>query len=239
MKKLLAVVMIAAMSLALVGPASAAKKKKKKKAPSGPVVMFEDVAGDAGTENTGPTPGFAEAGFDLLEGQIEQKGEELHFTVTHSAMPETGTLPEGFRFLWHFNIGSDEYRFTAKSADIGKPDVLAQSGTERVGQVDTDGHFRLETCAEEALPAVLTLLNCNTVENGYLEGSFDPAAAAFTIVLPLELIEGKKGTTITAGSGGASDTNCVVCWVPQYAERSLTPSTVIDSAAVLGEFKVR
>lgn len=88
-------------------------------------------------------------------------------------MPPTGTPGEAFRLLWHFAVGTEQYRFTAKSIDIGKPDVIAQSGTERVGQVDTDGHFRLEQCTDEPAPAVLTLVQCRPVE--YLDGSFDPA----------------------------------------------------------------
>ena len=50
-------------------------------------------------------------------------------------MPPSNQPGEAFRFLWHFDIGDKQYRFTVKSYDVGKPDVIAQSGTERVGQV--------------------------------------------------------------------------------------------------------
>lgn len=237
-RKFLATILAAVLCLSIIGPASAGKKKKKGKKNSGPVVVFEDANGDAGTENTGPVPGFDQAGFDLVKGSIEAQGSDLLFSVEHAAMPSNGPGPEAFRLLWHFNVDGEEFRFTVKSADVGKPDAIAQSGTDRIGQVDTAGHFRLEQCAEEAAPAVLTLVNCRTVENGTLEGSIDAGKATMSWKVPLELIGAKKGSEITGGTGGASSTNCQICWVPHYAERSLTPATVIDSATQTGTYKV-
>ena len=235
MKKAL-IVLLAGSLVFSAGTASAAKKKPKK---AGPVMVFEDPSGDAGLASQAqPVPGADAGGFDLTKGSINRVGENLEFTVEHAAMPEGGTLPEGFRLLWHFSVDGEEYRFTIKSGDVGKPDVQAQSGTERLGQVDTDGHFRLEQCADEALPAVLTLVQCRVVEDGYLEGSFDAAKASLTVVLPLELVDAKPGSVVSPGTGGAADTSCVVCWVPHYAERSLTPHTIIDFANVYGTYKV-
>jgi hypothetical protein len=237
MKKTLIILLAGAMVLS-VGTANAAKKKKKPKK-SGPVVVFEDPAGDAGLASQSiAVPGADAAGFDLIKGTINRAGKNLEFTAEHAAMPEGGTLPEGFRMLWHFSVDGEEYRFTIKSADVGKPDAQAQSGTERLGQVDTDGHFRLEQCVDEPLPAVLTLVQCRVVEDGYLDGSFDPAKASVTVILPLELVDAKPGSEIAPGTGGAASTSCVVCWVPHYAERSLTPHTIIDYANVSGTYKV-
>ncbi|HVL63872.1 MAG TPA: hypothetical protein VM573_01740 [Actinomycetota bacterium] len=219
----------AAAALLAAAPAATAAKAPK------PAMVFEDPADDAGNQGTA-LPGASEGGFDLIKGEIVKKGKNLEFVVTHKTMPSTGTLPEGFRFLWHFTVDGEDYRFTAKSADIGKPDVLAQSGTDRIGQVDTDGHFRLEQCVDEPLPAVLTLINCRPVE--YLEGSFDPDAASFTIVLPLALVKAKKGTSIGGAASGAAASGCQICWVPHYAERSLTPHTIIDAAAMSVVYKV-
>jgi hypothetical protein len=200
-----------------------------------PTTVFEDPSGDAGNSQAGAIPGAEQGGFDLVGGRIERKGNNLEFTVEHSAMPATGTLPEGFRFLWHFIVGKNEYRFTIKSADIGKPDAAAQSGTERVGQVDLDGHFRLETCFIEATPAI-QLSQCTPV--AYLDGSFDPAAKTFTAIVPLKTVKAKPGDMITGGTGGAAGTGCVICWVPHYAERSLTPYTLIDSAVQTVAYKI-
>nr|MDQ3958396.1 hypothetical protein [Actinomycetota bacterium] len=190
-----------------------------------PKIVFEDAAGDVNLNNTVLPAGGSEAGFDILSGEIARIGTDLEFKVTHAAMPPNGTLPEGFRFLWHFQVDGEEYRVTVKSVDVGKPDVIAQSGTERVGKVDAAGHFRLEQCFIEATPAV-NLSQCNPV--GYYPGAFDPAAATFAFTIPMADLKAKPGSSITGGSGGASGTGCQICWVPQIAERSLTPHTILD-----------
>lgn len=226
MKKISALLLAGGLLVGLLGSANAA-----------PVKVITDAPGDAGNQDNAPgLPGFDQAGFDIVEGSIDKVGANLEFTVTSAAMPPNGALPEGFRFLWHFDVGKTQYRLTIKSADIGKPDVAAGSGTERVGRVDIAGHFRLETCAEEALPAVLTLINCNAVE--YVEGAFDPAAKTFTAIVPLKSLKAKAGTVVNPGTGGSTGTGCQVCWVPQYAERSLTPATVIDGAVMATGYKV-
>lgn len=236
-RKLIASLLVAMLCFALVGPAAAGKKKGKKAA--GPVVVFEDPAADSGhPAAAGPIPGTEQGGFDMVKGTIQAKGKDLIFTVEHSAMPSTGTVPETFRLLWHINVDGEEYRFTVKSFDIGKPDVIAGTGQDRVGQVYTDGLYRLEQCSEEAAPAVLTLVNCNPVENGYLEGAFDPAAKTATWTVPMDLLGAKKGSEINGGTTGAASTSCMICWVAHYAERSLTPQTIIDFATQSGAFKV-
>lgn len=232
-RKLLIGILVAAMCVSLAGP-SVAKKKKS----SGPVVVFEDPAGDAGNNNTGPIPGIEQGGFDLTKGTILAKGSDLVFSAEHAAMPAGGSLPEGFRLLWHFSVDGEEYRFTVKSADVGKPDALAQSGEDRIGDVDTDGVFRLEQCADEATGTPLTLVNCNVVEKGYLEGAFEPSKASVTWLVPMELVGAHKGSVVAGGTTGAASSSCQICWVPHYAERSLTPHTIIDSATMLSMYKV-
>ena len=199
-----------------------------------PVKAFTDPSGDSGV-NGSPTPGTAEAGFDITEGTIERKGKDLIFTVTHASMPATKTLPEGFRFMWHFDVGDKNYRFTVKSFDIGKPDAVAQTGNERVGQVYADGVYRLEEGYTDAtLP--LTLSQFTVLE--YLEGSWDPAAGTVSWTLPLSALKLKPGSVINPGTGGATSTGCQICWVPHYAERSLTPQTIIDAAFQSVPYKV-
>ncbi|HVF54416.1 MAG TPA: hypothetical protein VNC78_12545 [Actinomycetota bacterium] len=221
------IIMLSAGLMCLTAlPADAAAPK--------PVTVFEDAAGDAGN-NGSPIPGSEQGGFDLTAGTIALNGKDLEFTVTHSAMPPVGSMPEAARFMWHFSAGKEQYRFTVKSLDVGKPDAAAGTGTERVGQVYTEGTYRLEQCEEQATPAI-TLVNCNVVE--YLTGSFDPAAKAFTIVLPLSVIKGKPGMEIGGGTSGAASTNCQICWIPHYAERSLSPHTVIDYTAQAVTYKI-
>ena len=193
--------------------------------------VWTDASGDAGNQDSS-VPGGTEGGFDIVKGAIARKGANLEFTVTHAAMPATGTLPEGFRFLWAFTAGKNEYRLTVKSADIGKPDAGTQSGTERIGRADVNGHFRLEGNCVDETPTI----KCYPL--AYLTGKFDPATKSFTMVVPLKAIKAKPGTVLTASSGPAAQL-CPpgICWTTHTAERSLNYS-VIDSAAMLTKYVV-
>lgn len=226
MRKIVALVAAGAVWWALAGGVSAKTTG---------TVVFEDPAGDAGNQDSG-IPGFSQAGFDLVGGSINKVGKNLEFTITHAAMPPNGSAPEAFRLLWHFFVDKDEYRFTIKSADIGKPDVLSQTGQERVGKVDVNGHFRLETWAEGLNVGVNTPVYKPVA---YLEGKFDPATKTVTVILPMKLVKAKKGSTISGGTGAAASSGCQICWIPHYAERSLTPLSIIDSATMSTTYRVR
>lgn len=227
MRKFLSLLLATGLLVGMALSAEAAKKKPK--APPAPVVVFTDAEGDAGQDTVGSLPGASEQGFDLTEGTIFKApgATDLTFTVKHATMPADGTPGELFRLLYHFNVGSTEFRFTVKSLDVGKPDLVAQSGTERVGQV-YEGVARLENCyTDDTLP--ITLSQCEVL--AYYEATFDPAAATATWAVPLADIEATPGTVVGGGTGGASET-CMICWVAHYAERSLTPTTQIDSAVM-------
>ena len=227
MRKLIATLFAASLVVGLLSNASAK-----------PATAFTDPVGDAGVASQGQAvPGIEQGGFDLVAGAVEAKGANLEFTVTHAAMPANGALPEGFRLMWHFRVGTKEYRFTAKSADIGKPDPLSgPNGTDRIGQVDLDGVFRLENWTDGQTVGTLTMPVYTVLAN--LDGKFDPAAKTITIILPMKTVKAKPGTVIAGGTGAAAATSCQVCWVPHYAERSLTPHTVIDYAQVTGTYKI-
>lgn len=232
MRKILALVLAGVLMLSVTGVAQAGKKKKKKGKAPVEMVMFTDDAGDA---DVGQGLGASiPAGVDITEGKIKAAGDNLEFTVTHADMPPSGSLPEAARFLWAFTVDGANYRLTVKSADIGKPDVLAGQTDERVGNVDAAGHFRLEgECASEVVGA-LNAINCPPL--AYLEGSFDPATASFTMIVPMEEIEAKSGSVIGPGAGNNA-TICPVCWVSHTAERSLD-ATIIDMAAIAETYKV-
>jgi hypothetical protein len=220
MKKLFSVLLAGGLLFGVVAAASAAPK-----------VVFTDPSGDATLEAQAPAniPG----GWDITEGAIERKGANLEFTVTHGDMPPVGSMPEATRFLWNFNVGKTPFRLTVKSADLGKPDPFTQTGAERVGSVDVDGHFRLETdCATDPGVGVgVQFVNCPVV--GYYDGAFDPATMSFTAVIPMKDLKAKPGAKIV---GGASNI-CIICWVSHYAERSLD-ATIIDSAVQTTVYKV-
>jgi hypothetical protein len=225
MRKLGTTLITGALLFGLIGGAHAGK----------PSTVFEDAANDAGSHEQGVAlPPATLAGLDLVSGTIAKSGADLEFAVTTAGMPPTGTVGEGFRMLWHINSGGEEYRFTIKSLDVGKPDAIAQEGTDRVGQV-YQGLARLEQCSEEATPAI-TLVNCKALE--YFQATFDAATGSITWKVPLASLKAKTGTIIGGGTSGAASTQCQICTVPHYAERSLTPSTVIDSAVMGTTYKV-
>jgi hypothetical protein len=234
-KKLLAAVVAGAMLLvAPVLPAGAKKKKAKPK----PVVVMTDAAGDAGNQDTG-APGAAEAGFDMVKGIIGQKGKNVTFSVEHSQMPESGSLGEGFRLIWGLVVDGEVYEMTVKSLDVGKPDVIASAmgqspnGAERVGQV-YQGVARLEQCG--TLSAGISWSQCTAV--AYYDATFDAAKKTASWAIDMKTLKAKKGSLITGG-GNRADTGCLICWVPQYAERSLTPQSIIDSAAPTKNYKIK
>lgn len=222
MRKIVHLVLAGALVLSVAGAAYAGAPKK----------VWEDVTGDA--DNAQGTGQSAPGGFDLLEGAIAKNKANLEFTVTHADMPPTGTVPEGVRFLWAFSVDGKNYRLTVKSADIGKPDVLAGQTSDRVGNVDTAGHFRLEDECTRDSTLPVGMINCPPLE--YLEGSWDPASKSFTVIVPMKSIGAKTGSVI-AGGGGETSSLCQICWVTHYAERSLSV-TVIDSAAMAVGYKV-
>ena len=219
--KRVALALSSILVVGLIAPVHAAPK---------PVTVWEDASGDATIG--GQTPQSLPGGWDLTGATIAKSGANLEFTVTHADMPPTGSGPEGTRFIWSFSVDGKPYRFTVKSVDIGKPDLAAGQTTERVGRADVAGHFRLEgECVSDAtLP--LAFVNCPPL--AYLEGSFDAAAMSFTIILPLKSIKAKVGSVIAQGP----DVICTICWVSHYAERSLSPTTIIDSAVQTVAYKV-
>lgn len=234
MKKIFGTLIVGLLVGGAVLPAGA------KPAPK-PVVVFEDAAGDAGNQDSG-LPGFAEAGFDLVKGEVSQDapGKDVKFVVTHSAMAPTGTPGEAFRLIWGFSLNGTQYEFTVKSLDIGEPDVITSAmtqtptGTERVGQV-YQGVARLEECGFINLG--INWSQCAAVE--YVDATFDPATATVTWSVPVKSLGAKKGAVIAGGGGSRATTGCMICWVPQYAERSLTPHSMIDSAVQSLPYKIR
>ena len=200
---------------------------------------WTDPSGDAGSAyNAQPIPGAEQGGFDLVEGTVAAKGKNLVFTVTSAEMPEFGTLPEAVRFLWAFAVDGESYRVTAKRVEVGKPSPVTQENTDQIGQVYTEGFFRLEgDCGTAQTVGTVSFIECHTL--GYVEGSFDPASKSFSFMVPLKDVKAKPGSTITAGAGDAA-TLCYggpICWTSHVAERS-SDRTIIDIASWTTAYKI-
>lgn len=238
MKRFMGIVTVGLMLVAVTLPGPALSKGKKKSA--GPVEVFSDASGDAGNQDSG-LPGFTEAGFDLIKGEISQPSkDEIQFVVTEEAMPASGPPGELFRLIWGISVDGTQYEMTIKSLDVGEPDLIATAmgqspnGAERIGQV-YQGVARLEECGTISLG--INWSQCTAI--GYYDAVFDPATATITWVIDTETLGVAKKSIIAGGGGGRATTGCMICWVPQYQERSLTPTSIIDSATMIGQFKVR
>lgn len=224
MRKMAAIMLAGGLLFGAIGPAGAGKA----------TTVWEDDAGDA--DNGQGTGVSIPAGFDLVSGSIAKNKSNLDFTVTHADMPPSGSLPEGFRFMWAFAVDGTSYRVTVKSQEIGKPNPADQSNTDQIGKVYPTGFFRLEgDCGATSLGAV-SLVGCPTL--GYLEGAFDPASKSFTFSLPMKAVKAKTGSVLTSGAGDSS-TLCkaTACWISHVAERS-SDSTVIDAAIWPSSYKI-
>jgi hypothetical protein len=129
---------------------------------------------------------------------------------------------------------------TVKSFDVGEPDVIATvmgqdpNGEERIGKVYM-GVARLEECGTISLG--INWSQCNAV--GYYDATFDPATATASWVIDMKTMKASKGSVIFGGSDGRAATGCQICWVPQYQERSLTPTSIIDSAVQTVGYKIK
>lgn len=224
MRKIAAILLAGGLLTGVVATAGAAAPK----------TVWEDDAGDAdlGQGAGASVPG----GFDLVSGSIAKNKSNLEFTVTHADMPPTGSLPEGFRFLWAFAVDGTSYRVTVKSQEIGKPNPADQSGMDQIGKVHPNGFFRLEgDCGATSLGAV-SLVGCPTI--AYLEGTIDPASKSFTFVVPMKSVKAKAGSVLTTGAGDASTLcSATACWITHVAERS-SGDTVIDAAIWTTSYKV-
>ena len=218
MRKLLTFVLTASLAVGLVGSANAGR----------PTTVFEDPSGDAGIQGGSAVgehaiPGFDQAGFDLVSGDIQRVGQNLEFRVTSAAMPATGSLPEGATFQWSFVVKGKRYRFTIKSQDIGKPDPVTQEGIERLGRIDIAGLFRLEKCVQEADLSGVGVHRCKLV--AFEDGLFDPATKSFSVLIPLKDIGASSGTVIEGDTGGSQ--RCP-CWIMHTAERTSPPGFILD-----------
>jgi hypothetical protein len=223
-KKIAAVLLAGGLLTGVVAQAGAAAPKP----------AWTDDAGDAdnGQDLGASIPG----GLDLVSGTIVKNKDNLDFTVTHADMLPSGSLPEGFRFMWSFAVGGKSYRVTAKSQEIGKPNPVDQSGTDQIGKVHPSGFFRLEgNCGAMPVGSV-TAVTCPTI--AYLEGTLDPASKSFTFSVPMKDIKAKPGSVVSTGAGDAA-TLCkaTACWTSHTAERSLD-TTIIDAAIWTSSYKI-
>ena len=191
--------------------------------------LWEDPQGDVAVAGTA-VPNATAAGVDLVGGEIARAGPNLEFVV-HVLMEVPWTLPEGSRFMWHFDVGGQTYRLVGKSMHVGKPAEVA-GGDANDGNIETGGHYRLERCDSPVEP----LGRCSSVSYG--SGPlFDPETDTFTFQVPLVDVGAKTGSVTSGGTGGSSPHGCQICWVLEAAERS--PSeTILDSATQTTSYRV-
>ena len=190
-----AIAVAALIAGALIAPAGVANAKKK--APSGPVVVGTDEAGDWGSvvdPNIGPVGNAL--GQDLVEAEIGMADKEtINFVIKVASLPPTGGAPEVSRYTWYFNVDGAENQIDGKFTNYsrGACDPTAGSCPPPRDPGLQPFAVRSECAANEANVTI-----CQ--EKGIVQASFDAAAGTITVPVPMELISAKKGSKIEAGT---------------------------------------
>jgi parallel beta-helix repeat protein len=149
-------------------------------------------------------------GVDLVRGTIRKSNHDLLFQVKMAHPSPTGELPTGFLFSWAFGVGKNEYR------------IIARAGNPAEGST---GFFAIEgNCGSNQQVGP----SCEKISE--LEGRVDSKDASFTVVVPLQVIGAREGSTVAAAKGPAADL-CQVCWTAGVDGVS-HPSLVADDAEI-------
>ena len=204
-KGFVAVALACLLALSVLGPATAAKKKKK--APTGPVVVATDVAGDWGA-GTDPTiaPIGTELGMDLIEASIEMADKEtVNFVLTLDKLPASGGIPEIPRYIWSLDVDGEYVELDGKFLNYSRGACDPTAGSCPAPRDPGQQPFFVRgNCTTDA---TANLTTCE--ELGIVKAVFDAGKGTITIPVSLELIGAKSGSKIkngsssfTAGAGG-------------------------------------
>lgn len=185
----LALAALVAAAFAMPSAATAAKKK------SGPVVVGTDDAGDF-TGYDGD-PAFAPLGdvlgADLVKTSIHKADKEtLHFIIEVNSLE---TVPELVRYIWGINVDGEYAEFDGKYTNYSRGACDPTSGQCPPPRDPGEQPFMVRANCGDAGTGNLTV--CEEV--GIVQGIFDTTANTITIPVPMEMINAKPKSKITAG----------------------------------------
>lgn len=221
-KTLATLALTAVMAAALALPNATAAPK--------PVVVGTDPAGDWGQAND-PNIGPAgdAMGQDLVGAAISMADKTtVNFIIELNSLPPTGGMPEGSRYTWDMNVDGKFLELDGKFTNYTRGACDPTSGQCPPPRDPGLQPFMVRTnCA--ANEANVTI--CEEV--GIVQATFDAASATITIPVPMELMNAKPGSKITAGTnifGGSISTN-----PSAFVSTSAAP---LDTLTVIKTFKI-
>ena len=177
----------------MAAPASAAKKKA-----SGPQVVGTDDAGDWGSAVEPALAPVGDAlGQDLTSATIAMNGtDKVDFIIGVSSLPPSGGVPEISRYTWDMNVDGEflelDGKFTNYSRGVCDPTSGACPPPRDPGM---QPFFVRGNCTTEPNANLTT---CEEI--GVIQAVFDAAKKTITVTVPLEMMNAKPGSKITAGT---------------------------------------
>ena len=233
-KGFVAAIMAALMCMALFGASAVAKK-----APKGPVQVAEDVVGDWGADNPSgediSQAGDA-AGMDLVAAEIGMADKEtVNFTIKVNSLPSQGGTPEVARYIWSVSVDGEYVELDGKYTNYSRGACDPTAGTCPPPRDPGERPFTVRANCTTVGDGAAPVTTCEEV--GIVQATFDVDTASITIPVPLAMINGKKGTKITAGSSDfTSQGGGTILAIPSaFLSRTDMPR---DGMTVTGTFTV-
>ena len=189
--KLVALALATLLVAAFVVPGVATAAKKK----SGPKVVGTDPAGDF--HGLDGDPAFAPLGdvlgADLVKTSIHKADDELHFIIEVNSLQ---TVPEFVRYIWGISVDGEYVEFDGKFTNYSRGACDPTSGQCPPPRDPGQQPFLVRgNCGTDPNASNLTVCQ----ELGIVQAVFDTATATITIPVPMELINAKPKSKITAG----------------------------------------
>ena len=190
----ISLVLMAALVGALIGPADVATSAPK------PFVVGTDPAGDFHGMDDDPqwAPLGDTFGADIVKASIAKAdAETLNFIIEVNSLQ---TIPEVVRYIWGMNVDGEYAELDGKFTNYSRGTCDPTSGQCPPPRNPGQQPFMVRANCADAGTGNLTV--CEEV--GIVQAIFDTDANTITIPVPMEIINAKPGSKITAGTSSFS-----------------------------------
>jgi len=187
--KLVALALATVVVAAFVVPGVATAGKK-----GGPKAVGTDPVGDFVGYNDDPafSPLGDVLGADLVKTSIHKAGDELHFIIEVNSLE---TVPEIVRYIWGISVDGEYVEFDGKYTNYTRGACDPTSGQCPPPRDPGQQPFMVRANCGDAGTGNFTV--CEEV--GIVQGIFDTTANTITIPVPMDMINAKPKSKITAG----------------------------------------
>ncbi|MGI8406956.1 MAG: hypothetical protein ACR2L3_00375 [Actinomycetota bacterium] len=192
-KILAPLMLIVLVAATFAAPASLAAKKKK--APTGPVEIGTDPAGDWGCNvDCGLNPIGTDTGQDLTSASLEMADKDnVNFVIGLEGLPPTGGIPELVRYTWNFSVGKQAFQMSGGFTEYVRG--ICNPNTPNTCPPPRD---------PGSAPFFLRQGSCNVGEEctevALVHATFSAADGTITIPVPLEVLKAKPGSKVVPGA---------------------------------------